>query len=93
MTFVRSLILGAALVAMTGAANATTVVQDASIGIPELLGADIGLETVAHTQSADDSVSQRHVTWCLSRYRSYNPSTDSFRGYDGLDHRCDGPYN
>lgn len=34
-----------------------------------------------------------HVNWCLNRYRSYNPSTDTFRGYDGYDHRCISPYS
>ncbi len=34
-----------------------------------------------------------HVDWCLNRYRSYNPSTDTFRGYDGYDHRCISPYS
>ena len=33
-----------------------------------------------------------HVRWCLNRYRSYNPATDTFRGYDGLNHRCRSPY-
>ncbi|MEM7289260.1 MAG: BA14K family protein [Pseudomonadota bacterium] len=26
--------------------------------------------------------------WCQNRYRSFNPSTGTFRGYDGLDHFC-----
>ena len=26
--------------------------------------------------------------WCHNRYRSFNPSTGTFRGYDGLDHFC-----
>ena len=34
-----------------------------------------------------------HVEWCLRRYRSYRPATDTFRGYDGLDHRCRSPYS
>lgn len=34
-----------------------------------------------------------HVDWCLNRYRSYNPSTDTFRGYDGYDHSCISPYS
>ena len=34
-----------------------------------------------------------HIQWCLDRYRSYNPRTDTFRGYDGLDHRCISPYS
>jgi len=34
----------------------------------------------------------RHVEWCLGRYRSYNPNTDMFLGYDGRYHRCRSPY-
>ncbi len=26
--------------------------------------------------------------WCINRYRSFNPQTGTFRGYDGLDHFC-----
>ena len=33
-----------------------------------------------------------HVDWCLARYRSYNPNTDTFMGYDGYRHRCVSPY-
>ena len=29
-----------------------------------------------------------HVRDCLNRYRTYNPRTDMFRGYDGYLHRC-----
>ena len=34
----------------------------------------------------------RHVAWCQGRYRSYKPATDTYTGYDGLQHRCRGPY-
>ena len=33
-----------------------------------------------------------HVQWCLNHYRSYNPRTDMFLGYDGYYHRCRSPY-
>lgn len=33
-----------------------------------------------------------HVQWCLNRYRSYDPRTDTFVGYDGYRHRCRAPY-
>jgi len=33
-----------------------------------------------------------HVRWCLNHYRSYNPRTDMFLGYDGYYHRCRSPY-
>ena len=33
-----------------------------------------------------------HVRWCLNRYRSYNPRTDTFMGYDGHRHYCRSTY-
>ena len=33
-----------------------------------------------------------HVDWCLRRYRSYNPRTDMYLGFDGRYHRCRSPY-
>jgi len=33
-----------------------------------------------------------HVEWCLDRYRSYDPRTNTFLGYDGFRHRCNSPY-
>lgn len=33
-----------------------------------------------------------HVQWCFSRYRSYDPRTDTYLGYDGYRHRCRAPY-
>ncbi|MCX5481458.1 BA14K family protein [Kaistia geumhonensis] len=35
---------------------------------------------------------QNHVAYCQNRYRSYNPATDSFTGYDGRQYRCVGSY-
>ena len=35
---------------------------------------------------------QAHVDWCFANYRSYNPATDTFMGYDGYAHRCISPY-
>lgn len=35
----------------------------------------------------------RHVSWCMGRYRSYNPRTDSYTGYDGRQHRCISPFD
>ncbi|MBL8907417.1 MAG: BA14K family protein [Rhizobiales bacterium] len=32
-----------------------------------------------------------HIEWCLARYRSYNPDTNMYLGYDGNYHRCRGP--
>jgi len=33
-----------------------------------------------------------HVQWCLNRYRSYDPRSNTYMGYDGYRHRCRGPY-
>ncbi len=33
-----------------------------------------------------------HVRWCLNRYKSYNPRTNRFLGFDGIYHRCRSPY-
>lgn len=33
-----------------------------------------------------------HVEWCLNRYRSYDPASDTFLGYDGYRHRCNSPF-
>jgi BA14K-like protein len=33
-----------------------------------------------------------HVQWCLNRYLSYNPRTNTFTGHDGHRHRCRAPY-
>lgn len=33
-----------------------------------------------------------HVERCAARYRSYDPATDTFVGFDGLTHRCNGAY-
>ena len=37
-------------------------------------------------------VGNAHVNWCFNRYRSYNARTDTYRGYDGYNHRCRSPY-
>lgn len=38
------------------------------------------------------TATEAHMEWCVARYRSYNPATDTFIGYDGLAHRCAAPY-
>ncbi len=35
--------------------------------------------------------SSAHIEWCLARYRSYNPDSNVYLGYDGNFHRCHGP--
>jgi hypothetical protein len=32
-----------------------------------------------------------HTNWCLDHYKSYDPESDTYMGYDGERHRCIGP--
>lgn len=40
----------------------------------------------------DDDYGNAHVDYCMSRYRSYDPASNSFMGYDGVPHECVSPY-
>jgi hypothetical protein len=51
---------------------------------PDPLGADPAWRQPAPAEA--------HVAWCAARYRSYNPATDTFVGFDGFAHRCAAPY-
>ena len=33
-----------------------------------------------------------HVEWCLNRYRSYNPRTNTYVSYNGVRRQCHSPY-
>lgn len=37
--------------------------------------------------------SNRHVEWCLDRYRSYNPRTNTWLSYSGQVRQCISPYS
>lgn len=55
-----------------------------SVGIPGIgLGLGVGPGV---------GIGGNHVAWCQNRYRSYNPSTDQFLGYDGRYRYCNSPY-
>jgi hypothetical protein len=38
------------------------------------------------------SAGNPHVRWCLNHYRSYDPRSDTFVGFDGYRHRCNSPF-
>jgi BA14K-like protein len=40
----------------------------------------------------DDDVGDSHVEWCLDRYRSYNPRTNTWVSYSGEVRECVSPY-
>jgi hypothetical protein len=56
-----------------------------------LLGA-YAAPRIYDNENYDNGYGNGHVEWCLNRYQSYNPNSDTFLGYDGRYHRCNSPY-
>lgn len=51
---------------------------------PDPLGADPARSQLAPAEA--------HMERCAARYRSYDPATDRFVGFDGLTRRCNAAY-
>ncbi len=51
-----------------------------------IVGAAIGAAAVSAAQQ--QRAQQDAIAYCMQRYRSYNPRTGTFTGYDGLQHPC-----
>lgn len=63
----------------------------------ETANADGGQVYMAN-QVLDDSADPRsmapaHVEWCSARYRSYDPTSDSYRSFSGSRRSCVSPFN
>ena len=60
--------------------------------LPLIIGGGFG----AYDNYDDDygyaRVSNKHVRWCLNRYRSYNPRTNLWVAFSGRKYQCDSPY-
>lgn len=56
--------------------------------LPLIIGGSIA------ANNADDGggYGSRHVEWCLDRYRSYNPRTNTWVAYSGQVNQCNSPY-
>jgi hypothetical protein len=64
-------------------------------GFPLALGLGIGAPLYAdqyYGYGGYDGYGGGHVEYCLDRYRSYDPETNTFMGYDGYQHECISPY-
>jgi BA14K-like protein len=59
---------------------------------PWWLGAGIGIYYGGYYDQPYYIGTDAHAAWCLRRYRSYNPATDLYLGFDGYYHRCISPY-
>lgn len=55
-----------------------------------MIGAGIALSTRGYDRY--DGYGSRHVEWCLDRYRSYNPRSNTWVSYSGRVHQCISPY-
>lgn len=54
----------------------------------------IGGSIAANNYYDDDGYyGSRHVEWCLDRYRSYNPRTNTWVSYSGVVRQCRSPYS
>jgi uncharacterized protein YcfJ len=53
-----------------------------------LFGFVIGAAVANGLNNSNDNMSSSHVARCEDAYRSYNPRTDQFLGYDGRYHYC-----
>ena len=53
-----------------------------------IFGFVAGAAAGAITGSINGAANGSHVAACDARYRSYDPGSDTFMGYDGLPHRC-----
>lgn len=43
-------------------------------------------------QSSAGSRTNSHVNWCMNKYRSYDPRSDTFQPYNGGRKYCNSPY-
>jgi hypothetical protein len=41
----------------------------------------------------DDYDGDAHLAYCMDRYRSYHPPSNTFMGFDGERHECVSPYD
>lgn len=56
--------------------------------LPLIIGGGIAL----NNSYDGDGYGDRHVEWCLDRYRSYNPRDNTWVSYSGNVNQCNSPY-
>lgn len=59
--------------------------------------ADIDIMATSAVNDASDgfageTMSPQHVSWCSSKYRSYDPIDNTYRSFSGLVHDCTSPF-
>ena len=57
--------------------------------LPLIIGGSIAANNY---DDYDGGYGNRHVEWCLDRYRSYNPRNNTWVSYSGNVNQCNSPY-
>ncbi|HEX7108565.1 MAG TPA: BA14K family protein [Aestuariivirga sp.] len=62
--------------------------------LPLIIGGSIAANNYNDDYEDDYDVAygSSHVEWCLDRYRSYNPRTNTWVSYSGQVNQCNSPY-
>jgi ABC-type cobalamin transport system permease subunit len=58
------------------------------IGIGTAIGIGVGAAIVGGAIAADQAARSDAVEYCMRRFRSYNPETGTYIGFDGQPHPC-----
>jgi hypothetical protein len=61
--------------------------------LPLIVGGSIAASRDYDDDDYDVAVGSSHVEWCLDRYRSYNPRTNTWVSYSGEVRECVSPYD
>jgi hypothetical protein len=84
--------VGAAIALGAGALILGAIIADSANRQPRRVYRDYEEPRVVRHQyrgGALEPWSAEWYDWCDDRYRSFNPRTGTYRGYDGRDHFCD----
>ncbi|HUQ36802.1 MAG TPA: BA14K family protein [Aestuariivirga sp.] len=60
--------------------------------LPLIIGGGIAANNYDDDYDDDGGYGSRHVEWCLDRYRSYDPRTNTWVSYSGNVNECNSPY-
>lgn len=58
------------------------------IGVGTAIGIGVGAAIVGGAIAADQAARSNAVEYCMRRFRSYNPETGTYIGFDGQPHPC-----
>jgi hypothetical protein len=84
---------GAAVLALTGAvlASSAPAVADSAQSAPGYGYYQPPDYSYSYQSEPYGYAGSPDAAWCAQRYRSFNPATGTYLGYDGRQHGCQGP--